>query len=164
MFQITSAADSEAVTRQKLVKGHAYSVTGAEEVKHWGVPWVGSLVSTDPGWCSQGPVFELGRCVLPPGGHGGTLQALGRSSSGEWISRISIAGLLGDPEGLATSSHKGLLLEFTCHSVTHQGGPGMLTLGLYQPWNGNSNSIPQPQVLSKLLVLLLWTLPGQVHS
>lgn len=31
-FQITSAAESEAVTTQKLVKGHAYSVTGAEEV------------------------------------------------------------------------------------------------------------------------------------
>lgn len=31
-FQITSAADSEAITFQKLVKGHAYSVTGAEEV------------------------------------------------------------------------------------------------------------------------------------
>lgn len=30
--QITSAADSEAITYQKLVKGHAYSVTGAEEV------------------------------------------------------------------------------------------------------------------------------------
>ncbi|XP_023386799.1 calpain-2 catalytic subunit [Pteropus vampyrus] len=31
-IDITSAADSEAVTFQKLVKGHAYSVTGAEEV------------------------------------------------------------------------------------------------------------------------------------
>lgn len=31
-LQITSAADSEAVTRQKLVKGHAYSLTGAVEV------------------------------------------------------------------------------------------------------------------------------------
>ena len=31
-FQITSMADSEAITFQKLVKGHAYSVTGAEEV------------------------------------------------------------------------------------------------------------------------------------
>lgn len=31
-LQITSAADSEAITFQKLVKGHAYSVTGAEEV------------------------------------------------------------------------------------------------------------------------------------
>lgn len=31
-LQITSAAETEAVTSQKLVKGHAYSVTGAEEV------------------------------------------------------------------------------------------------------------------------------------
>ncbi|MEQ2187671.1 Calpain-2 catalytic subunit [Goodea atripinnis] len=30
-IDITSAADSEAVTRQKLVKGHAYSLTGAVE-------------------------------------------------------------------------------------------------------------------------------------
>lgn len=30
--KITSAADSEAVTYRKLVKGHAYSVTGAEQV------------------------------------------------------------------------------------------------------------------------------------
>lgn len=33
LLQITSAADSEAVTRQKLVKGHAYSLTGAVEVR-----------------------------------------------------------------------------------------------------------------------------------
>lgn len=32
VFQITSSADSEAVTSQKLVKGHAYSVTGADQV------------------------------------------------------------------------------------------------------------------------------------
>lgn len=32
-LQITSLADSEAITFQKLVKGHAYSVTGAEEVR-----------------------------------------------------------------------------------------------------------------------------------
>ncbi|NWU56242.1 CAN2 protein, partial [Dromas ardeola] len=31
-IDITSAAETEAVTSQKLVKGHAYSVTGAEEV------------------------------------------------------------------------------------------------------------------------------------
>ena len=31
--KITSAADSEAVTSRKLVKGHAYSVTGAEQVR-----------------------------------------------------------------------------------------------------------------------------------
>lgn len=33
MFQITNSADSEAVTYQKLVKGHAYSVTGTAEVR-----------------------------------------------------------------------------------------------------------------------------------
>lgn len=31
-FQISSSYETEAVTAQKLVKGHAYSVTGAEEV------------------------------------------------------------------------------------------------------------------------------------
>lgn len=36
-IDITSAADSEAVTFQKLVKGHAYSVTGAEEVRPSGL-------------------------------------------------------------------------------------------------------------------------------
>ncbi|XP_019726003.1 calpain-2 catalytic subunit-like [Hippocampus comes] len=35
-IDITSAADSEAVTYRKLVKGHAYSVTGAEQVKYRG--------------------------------------------------------------------------------------------------------------------------------
>lgn len=30
--QTTSAADIEAITSLKLVKGHAYSITGAEEV------------------------------------------------------------------------------------------------------------------------------------
>ncbi|XP_056136772.1 calpain 2, (m/II) large subunit, like [Lampris incognitus] len=35
-IDITSSADSEAVTSQKLVKGHAYSVTGAEEVEYRG--------------------------------------------------------------------------------------------------------------------------------
>uniref|UniRef100_A0A3Q3XKH3 Uncharacterized protein n=1 Tax=Mola mola TaxID=94237 RepID=A0A3Q3XKH3_MOLML len=35
-IDITSAADSEAVTRQKLVKGHAYSLTGASEVNYRG--------------------------------------------------------------------------------------------------------------------------------
>lgn len=35
-IDITSAADSEAITRQKLVKGHAYSLTGAVEVKYRG--------------------------------------------------------------------------------------------------------------------------------
>ncbi|CAF93330.1 unnamed protein product [Tetraodon nigroviridis] len=35
-IDITSAADSEAVTGQKLVKGHAYSLTGAVEVTYLG--------------------------------------------------------------------------------------------------------------------------------
>ncbi|XP_077437547.1 calpain-2 catalytic subunit-like isoform X2 [Vanacampus margaritifer] len=35
-INITSAADSEAVTYRKLVKGHAYSVTGAEQVEYKG--------------------------------------------------------------------------------------------------------------------------------
>ncbi|XP_075933242.1 calpain-2 catalytic subunit-like [Anarhichas minor] len=37
-IDITSANDSEAVTALKLVKGHAYSVTGAEEVRFRGRP------------------------------------------------------------------------------------------------------------------------------
>uniref|UniRef100_A0A7N6BBK1 calpain-2 n=1 Tax=Anabas testudineus TaxID=64144 RepID=A0A7N6BBK1_ANATE len=37
-IDITSAADSEAITRQKLVKGHAYSLTGAMEVNYRGRP------------------------------------------------------------------------------------------------------------------------------
>uniref|UniRef100_A0A671TFN5 Calpain-2 catalytic subunit n=1 Tax=Sparus aurata TaxID=8175 RepID=A0A671TFN5_SPAAU len=35
-IDITSSADSEAVTRQKLVKGHAYSVTGTAQVEYRG--------------------------------------------------------------------------------------------------------------------------------
>ncbi|XP_048038824.1 calpain 2, (m/II) large subunit, like [Megalobrama amblycephala] len=35
-IDITSSADSEAITSQKLVKGHAYSLTGAEEVEYRG--------------------------------------------------------------------------------------------------------------------------------
>ncbi|XP_041107938.1 calpain-2 catalytic subunit-like isoform X2 [Polyodon spathula] len=37
-IDITSAYDSEAVTSEKLVKGHAYSMTGAEEVIYKGQP------------------------------------------------------------------------------------------------------------------------------
>lgn len=35
LSQITSASDSEAVTYRKLVKGHAYSVTGADQVSKY---------------------------------------------------------------------------------------------------------------------------------
>ncbi|KAG7462883.1 hypothetical protein MATL_G00189540 [Megalops atlanticus] len=35
-IDITSSADSEAITSRKLVKGHAYSVTGAEQVEYGG--------------------------------------------------------------------------------------------------------------------------------
>lgn len=37
--QITSAFDMEAVTFKKLVKGHAYSVTGLKEVRLC-APWL----------------------------------------------------------------------------------------------------------------------------
>ncbi|XP_039593804.1 calpain 2, (m/II) large subunit, like isoform X2 [Polypterus senegalus] len=37
-IDITSSAETEAVTSQKLVKGHAYSLTGAEEVDYRGRP------------------------------------------------------------------------------------------------------------------------------
>uniref|UniRef100_A0A8D0A1P3 Calpain 2, (m/II) large subunit b n=1 Tax=Sander lucioperca TaxID=283035 RepID=A0A8D0A1P3_SANLU len=65
-IDITSAADSEAVTRQKLVKGHAYSLTGAVEVNYrgrqeklvrvrnpWGqVEWTGAWSDGSPEWQS----------------------------------------------------------------------------------------------------------------
>uniref|UniRef100_A0A5F8GZP5 Calpain-2 catalytic subunit n=1 Tax=Monodelphis domestica TaxID=13616 RepID=A0A5F8GZP5_MONDO len=68
-IDITSAADSEAVTFQKLVKGHAYSVTGAEEVDFrgslqklirirnpWGeVEWTGKWSDSCPNWNSIDP-------------------------------------------------------------------------------------------------------------
>ncbi|XP_051550544.1 calpain-2 catalytic subunit-like [Myxocyprinus asiaticus] len=63
-IDITSAADSEAVTRQKLVKGHAYSLTGAMEVNYrgrmeklvrmrnpWGqVEWTGAWSDNSSEW------------------------------------------------------------------------------------------------------------------
>ncbi|XP_057363807.1 calpain-2 catalytic subunit isoform X2 [Manis pentadactyla] len=68
-IDITSAADSEAVTFQKLVKGHAYSVTGAEEVESrgslqklvrirnpWGeVEWTGRWNDSCPNWNTIDP-------------------------------------------------------------------------------------------------------------
>ncbi|XP_070697040.1 calpain-2 catalytic subunit-like [Pempheris klunzingeri] len=63
-IDITSSADSEAVTHHKLVKGHAYSVTGAEQVEYrgdveqlirvrnpWGqVEWVGDWSDSSSQW------------------------------------------------------------------------------------------------------------------
>lgn len=68
-IDITSAADSEAITSQKLVKGHAYSVTGAEEVESsgslqklirirnpWGeVEWTGRWNDNCPSWNTIDP-------------------------------------------------------------------------------------------------------------
>ncbi|KAI1886372.1 hypothetical protein AGOR_G00213340 [Albula goreensis] len=63
-IDITSAADSEAITYQKLVKGHAYSLTGAIEVGYrgrrerlvrmrnpWGqVEWTGAWSDSSSEW------------------------------------------------------------------------------------------------------------------
>ncbi|CAK6983064.1 calpain-2 catalytic subunit-like isoform X1, partial [Scomber scombrus] len=63
-IDITSSADSEAVTSQKLVKGHAYSVTGAAQVEYrgnmeklirirnpWGqVEWTGAWSDESDQW------------------------------------------------------------------------------------------------------------------
>ncbi|XP_064174762.1 calpain-2 catalytic subunit-like [Anguilla rostrata] len=63
-IDITSASDSEAVTRQKLVKGHAYSLTGAVELAYrgrmqklvrvrnpWGqVEWTGAWSDSSREW------------------------------------------------------------------------------------------------------------------
>uniref|UniRef100_M3XXY5 Calpain-2 catalytic subunit n=3 Tax=Mustela putorius furo TaxID=9669 RepID=M3XXY5_MUSPF len=68
-IDITSIADSEAITFQKLVKGHAYSVTGAEEVESagslqklirirnpWGeVEWTGKWNDNCPNWNTVDP-------------------------------------------------------------------------------------------------------------
>ncbi|XP_069811418.1 calpain-8-like [Dendropsophus ebraccatus] len=65
-IDITSAYDSESITSRKLVKGHAYSVTGAEEVMYrgqtvqlirvrnpWGeVEWTGPWSDNAPEWNS----------------------------------------------------------------------------------------------------------------
>uniref|UniRef100_A0A8D0G227 Calpain-1 catalytic subunit n=1 Tax=Sphenodon punctatus TaxID=8508 RepID=A0A8D0G227_SPHPU len=63
-IDITSAFDMEAVTFKKLVKGHAYSVTGAQQIRHrgqqvnlirirnpWGeVEWTGSWSDNSSEW------------------------------------------------------------------------------------------------------------------
>ncbi|XP_059903845.1 calpain-2 catalytic subunit-like [Gadus macrocephalus] len=63
-IDITSSSDSEAVTSQKLVKGHAYSLTGAEQVEYrgdmeklvrirnpWGqVEWTGNWSDNSMQW------------------------------------------------------------------------------------------------------------------
>ncbi|XP_069464735.1 calpain-2 catalytic subunit-like [Ambystoma mexicanum] len=68
-IDITSAAETEAVTFQKLVKGHAYSVTAAEEVSYrgspeklirirnpWGeVEWTGKWSDNSAEWNSVDP-------------------------------------------------------------------------------------------------------------
>uniref|UniRef100_A0A3P9NHW4 Calpain-2 catalytic subunit n=1 Tax=Poecilia reticulata TaxID=8081 RepID=A0A3P9NHW4_POERE len=66
LLQITSAADSEAITHSKLVKGHAYSVTAADQVEYqgdmvqlirirnpWGqVEWTGAWSDNSHEWRS----------------------------------------------------------------------------------------------------------------
>ncbi|XP_019405074.1 PREDICTED: calpain-8 [Crocodylus porosus] len=63
-IDITGAAETEQITREKLVKGHAYSLTGAEEVNYhrrpeklvrirnpWGeVEWTGAWSDNAPEW------------------------------------------------------------------------------------------------------------------
>lgn len=64
-LQISSVLDMEAVTFKKLVKGHAYSVTGAKQV----VTWIGPALQGSPAsWpilTSLEPVESCGRCLFP---------------------------------------------------------------------------------------------------
>uniref|UniRef100_A0A8C9TRT4 Calpain 8 n=1 Tax=Scleropages formosus TaxID=113540 RepID=A0A8C9TRT4_SCLFO len=59
-IDITSSYETEAVTSQKLVKGHAYSITGAEELVRirnpWGqVEWTGPWSDNSSEWNSVRP-------------------------------------------------------------------------------------------------------------
>ncbi|XP_077138326.1 calpain-8-like [Ranitomeya variabilis] len=68
-IDITNAYETEGITSRKLVKGHAYSVTGAEEVQYrgktvqlirvrnpWGeVEWTGAWSDDSPEWNSVDP-------------------------------------------------------------------------------------------------------------
>ncbi|XP_018412024.1 PREDICTED: calpain-2 catalytic subunit isoform X2 [Nanorana parkeri] len=68
-IDITSAAETEAITFQKLVKGHAYSITAADEVQYrggleklirvrnpWGeVEWTGAWSDNSSEWNSVDP-------------------------------------------------------------------------------------------------------------
>ncbi|NWW08270.1 CAN1 protein, partial [Oreocharis arfaki] len=71
-IDITSAFDMEAVTFKKLVKGHAYSVTGAKQVQYrgqalelirmrnpWGeVEWTGAWSDGSPEWHAVEPALR----------------------------------------------------------------------------------------------------------
>uniref|UniRef100_A0A665TBH9 Calpain 8 n=1 Tax=Echeneis naucrates TaxID=173247 RepID=A0A665TBH9_ECHNA len=68
-IDISSSADTEAITSQKLVKGHAYSITAAEQVHHCGSPvellrirnpwgqveWTGAWSDSSGQWDGVGP-------------------------------------------------------------------------------------------------------------
>ncbi|KAI4891016.1 hypothetical protein NFI96_026723, partial [Prochilodus magdalenae] len=92
-IDITSAADSEAITRQKLVKGHAYSLTGAVEVHYrggleklvrmrnpWGqVEWTGAW---SDGYYTTSATNFSGSVTVVGGRHDRGMY--GRGSSSEW--------------------------------------------------------------------------------
>lgn len=72
-LQISSVLDMEAITFKKLVKGHAYSVTGAKQVP----PHVGAVPA---GWflppCLPLPVWPVTRAVGGAGSASDLLQHL----------------------------------------------------------------------------------------